>query len=464
MAITNLYIQSGGNDMNAGTSTANAADVTSTNGSWDITADTFIATAATPFSAVTTSDWVSIYVDGTTSGAVYVAQVVSVNSGGLSVTLSTTAKYGTKPSASATGRSAKVNGAWASELAPVTMSTSVIPAATKVNWKQATYTIVASRTIAWAGATTKPLWFSGYNTTPGDLDADTTNALSKPVLALNSTFQLTTSGTYQIWSSFSITGSISDWPWSFGGTNSYMVRCRVDNASSNSLAYALLLNANGVSCYYCWFRSPTTATSKGVIFFNAANISIIGCVAEGGGLAGFNVGSQSGVISTSIALNNTGSGILLSTGNAHIERNTIYNPTVDGIKWSGTPGGTTLNSIVSNLLSNCGGYGVNNASGTATGNIRRSCNDYFSCTSGSENGFGDWPSFFGQTDSSAVVTSSTDMTPQAGRNARNNGFPGVFEGGGALGSQINGAWDIGSVRHPDPTGGSGGQAVSIFGG
>lgn len=425
--------------MNAGSSTANAADVTSTNGSWDITADTFIATAATPFSAVTTNDWVSIYGDGVTTGAVYVAQVVSVNSGGLSITLSTTAKYGTKPSASATGRSAKVNGAWASELplAAGGLASTTVPASTKINIKQATYTIVASRTISMAGTTTAPLWFSGYNTTPGDLDNDTTNTLSKPVFAFNSTFLLTTSGTYQTWSGLSITGSRTGSIWAPSGTNQKVVRCRSENTSSNAAATACTPGA--VFFFYCWFKVPTTATHA-IVPTNSSRM--FGCVVENSDY--FDNGAGTGPLVQTVFLNSSGNGItVLGTSTSFLVGCTVYNCTGDGVKWTATPGGQGY--IVGCLFSNCGGWGINNASGANTNLIARISNDFYSCTSGNETGFGDSPAFFGQTESSQVVTSSTDMTPVPGSNARRNGFPIKFENQ-AFGSFQN----VGAVQQNDP--------------
>lgn len=446
--------------MNAGSTTANAADVTQTNGSWDITADTFIAAAATPFSGVTANvDYASIYVDGATTGAVYVALITAVNAGGLSVTLSTTIKYGTKPSASATARSCKVNGAWADETALVALGSGAVPQSTKVNWKQATYTITATRTIALAGTTTAPLWISGYNTTPGDLDADITNSLSKPILALNSTFTFTWSGVYQYWSNLSITGSRSGTILTVSGTGTQLERIRADNTSANAAAIAFTATTALLQVAYCWFRTPTTATTTGTVL---CSIGIIarGTVFEGGGLAGINCGAQDVTLINCIGINNTGSGVLLSTGRLRCSGLTIYNASVDGVKWSGTP--TSGSYIDSSVFELCGGWGINNASGANTGNVLRTCNDFHSCTLGQETGFGDVPAFFGQTDSSTIVTSSTDMTPVSGTNARSKGFPGIFENGGVLVSQASYA-DIGAVRHIDPSGGSGTTLIGIIG-
>lgn len=458
MAFTNLYIQSGGNSMNAGSSTANAADVTSTNGSWDITADTFIATAATPFSAVTTNDWVSIYADGTTTGVVYSAQVVSINSGGLSVTLSTTAKYGTKPSASATARSAKVNGAWADETALVQLGATTIPAATKVNWKQATYTLTTNRTIALAGTTLLPLWISGYNTTPGDLDNDTTNSLTKPALSLNSTFQLSTTGAYQIWSSFNVTGTRTGTIWQMSGAGSVTLRCRSENTSANAGAIAFTPATATQLVAYCWFKCPTTATTTGAVSV-AIGSTLIGCVAEGGGLAGFNGAATSSLYINCIGYLNTGAGFLASTGGARLFNCTVYGATVDGVKWSGTP--PTSSAVVGCLFAGVSGgaaitNGINNASGANTGNMFRSCNDYYNVTN-SEVGFGDSPAWFGQTDSAFPLTGATDMTPITGSNALTHGFPGIFENESYSSYVSNGAvTPSGAGVYP--------SAVFIFGG
>lgn len=432
--------------MNAGSSTANSADVTSTNGSWDITANTFIATAATPFSAVQVGDWASIYPDGTSTGAVYVAQVTTINSGGLSITLSTTAKYGTKPSSGATGKSCKINGAWASELAPVALGSGSVPAATKVNWKAGTYTITASRTIALTAVTTTGLWFSGYNTTPGDLDSDTTNGLTKPLLAFNATFAMTASGNRQRWSGFNVTGAISGTLWNQAGAFQVYQRVRWENTSSNAGAVAVT-STTGATFAYCWMKTPITATTSGTcISTSAVGLLFIGCVLEGGGIAGLNLGTTSAVCQGCVFLNNKGSGILMSLGAISALQCVFYGATVDGIKISSTPSGAILSSVVGCLFSGLNGStattnGINNASGTNTGNFYRACNDYYNVTN-PEVGMGDYSATFGQTDSSPVVTSATDMTPVAGSNALAHGFPGVFEN-----QTFTSYVDIGAVQH-----------------
>ena len=86
--------------------------MTETNGDWDnATGDTFTAAAGTPFSGVSAGEFASVYLDAAGVG-VFVSRITAVGGGGASITLSTTARSGTKPSAGASGRSCKVGGAW----------------------------------------------------------------------------------------------------------------------------------------------------------------------------------------------------------------------------------------------------------------------------------------------------------------------------------------------------------------
>lgn len=428
MAFTSFFVVGGvGADINAGSTTGAAPNAAATGGSWTNASNTFVATGGTPFAGANVGDYVSVYVDGATV-TTYTAQITTVVSD-VSVVLSGTIKYGTAPTNGAANRSAVLGGAWNTEqvLAAGGLATFTVPQSTKINIKQATYTITASRTISMAGATTTPLWFSGYNTTPGDLDNDTTNGLSKPIFALNATFLLTTSGTHQIWSGLSVTGSRSGTIWTASGTSALYSRIRSDNTSANAAAFAF--SATGTGLYqYCYFKVPSTATTTGVVSVGAGAQVYVGCVADTGGLAGFNSATTTNIVYYNcVAINNTGAGFLSSTGTVRMLNCTVYNSTVDGYKASGTPGATV--EIIGCLFvsgSNTMTNGINNASGTNTNLIVRSCNDYFDVTN-PEVGMGDSPSFFGQTEGSSPIVSSTDMTPISTSDAYEDGFPGIFE-------------------------------------
>jgi hypothetical protein len=449
MAFTNFYLDAGGNDMNAGSVQNHAAAAgPSTNGDWgNAAANRFTAASGTPFSAVNVNDWASVYVDGTTSGAVYVAQVTAVNAGGASIDLSTTAKYGTAPSNSATGRSCRVGGSWLSEF-PLTTLTGTVPASTKINFNN-NLTITASRTIALAGLTTAPLWFSGYNTNPGDLDNDTTNSLAKPIWTFNANFGLVTSGAHQIWSGLSVKGNASGVVWQSSSQSLMMSRCRVENTSSNAAAYAFQPTFTNTIAY-SYFKAPSTGTTNGVVVANGTGSTYLGCVFDGGGLAGLNLANNQNLVVRCVFLTNTGAGILCNSAQARIMGCTFYGATVDGVKWTGAPAAGA--SVVGCLFSGVNGgaattNGINNASGTNTNLVFRACNDYYNVTN-REVGFGDSPEFFPQTDSSPVATSATNLTPVATANARARGFPGLFEN-----ALFSGYSDIGAVQsHPPPFG------------
>jgi hypothetical protein len=453
MAFTNFYLIAGGAgsaDINAGSSIGAAQAAATTNGSWSTVTGIFTAASGTPFAATVVGDYASIYVDGATV-AVFVAKVLTVTSSSIIVVDVATIKYGTAPSTSVTGRSCVINGSWNTEQVLASLTTTV-PQSTKINIK-GNLTITASRTFALAGAATTPLWFSGYNTTPGDLDSDTTNSLAKPIWTLNATFSINATGALQIWSGISIVGNRSGVVWQQNVNSLHLTsRCRFENTSSNSGAIAYTQNGNPGTMQYCWFKTPATATAQPVVATLGTG-QLIGCVAEGGGQVSFQpTGSNATIFINCISLNCAGIGFLFSTGASRLYGCVIYNSTSDAIKWTGTP--AIGAAVVGCLFATIGGIGINNASGTNTTNVVRACNDYFSCSGGNEVGFGDSPAFFGQTESGSPITSATNMTPVAGSNAINNGFPGIFEN-----ESFSSYPAIGAVQ---PLA-AGGVAIAIFG-
>lgn len=429
MAFTNFYLVAGGSgalDNNAGSSTG-SRQVQTTGGTWVGATNTFTAASGTPFASTVAGDYASVYVDGGTV-TTYVAKVATVTSSTV-IVLDGTIKYGTAPSDGVNTRSCSINGAWATEqvLAAGGLAGTTVPQSTKINIK-GNLTVTASRTISMAGATTTPLWFSGYNANPGDLDNDTTNSLAKPTWTFNSTLSFTTSGTHQAWSGISLVGTAAGVFWTASSTVGFLSRFRVENTSANAAAVALRINSNGVTAAYGWCKCPTSATTTGVIQISGITV-LSGVTAEGGGIAGFNCSSNATRLYDCIGLSNTGASVLASTAVVQIVGFTSYAATVDGVKWTGTPG--TGSCVIGSLFNGANGgsattNGINNASGTNTNIVYRSCNDYYNVTN-PEVGFGDSPAWFGQTDSNPVVVSATNLTPRASANAKNNGFPGVFE-------------------------------------
>jgi len=456
MAFTNFYLVAGGTgaaDINAG-STTGAAAYGSTSGNWDGTSVFTPTDGSTPASTVASGDYVSIYVNGgTVTGCVAKVSTVAAGVNG-AITIDTSFIYGTRPSSGTGTRSLKAGGAWNTEqvLAAGGLATFTVPQSTKINIT-GNLTITASRIFSMAGATTAPLWFSAYSIggTPGDLDNDTTNALTKPLWTVSGNFLLTASGAHQSWSGLSSTGSRNANIWAISAANIRLIRCRVTNTNSgtSTKAVAYGVNGQGASSYYCYFKTPSTATADGIVSTVASSVTFHGCVFDTGGQSGVNGTSGLNIFRRCVFLLNP-IGVLLTTGEVIASDCTFYGCATDGIKWSGTPataGSSFPGSDISGCLfsglngSTATTNGINNASGTNTNAIFRTNNDYYNVTN-TEVGMGDAFAFFPQTDSSAVATSATDMTPVSGSNARQHGFPGIFEN-----ETFSSYPDIGSVQH-----------------
>ena len=168
MAFTEFYCQTTGSNLNAGSSTADAALFTFTNGNWDATTGIFIAIGA-DLSAITVGMFASVYIDGASVG-VFVGVITEVDDALDTITVSLSAKSGTAPTTSATGRSIKVGGAWkgpnAAEAFPFNFVQNTLTDSSsnplRVNFKNGdTYSITAAITQANAG----PIVYQGYTTT-----------------------------------------------------------------------------------------------------------------------------------------------------------------------------------------------------------------------------------------------------------------------------------------------------------
>lgn len=440
---TEFYVQATGDNRNAGSTTADAASVTVTNGDWgNAAANRYTAPSGTPFSAVQIGEWASIYLDAATS-AVYIAQVTAINAGGASIDLSATIKIGTAPANGATGRSCKIGGAHASEI-PWATFTGSIPLSVRVNVKAATYTVVTNRTFSLNGTTAFQLWFRGYNTTIGDCDLD--RSLTPPLLALNATFQFTMNGTHQKWSSFDITGNRSGTIAVWQGSSVFQVRS--ENTSSNSSAIAI--SSSSLQCVFvaCWAKVPATATGNGA-FTNTTTCTYIDCVAIGGGRAGFFHNVSASLFMVGCVARDGVIGLeTVSTGTSIVFGCTFKNMSSDGIRLNATP---ARSAFMSNLCSDIGGVGIKNNTGTNTNFIQRYCNAFYNCTGGNESGFGDSPSLFEITEPSQPITSSTDMTPVATALAIAAGMPPGLMPNEAYRSYL----DIGAVQRQAASGAGG---------
>ncbi len=425
MAYTDFYIQTTGDDMNAGSSTSNTASATSTNGAWSTVTNIFTAASGTPFAGVSVGDYASIYVDGATGGAVYVAQITAKTN--TTITLSATVKMGSAPTTNATARTAKVNGAWGS----MAIFTSLGTAATsglgsmRINVKAGTYAnTTTSRNFNLTATTTAPVWIRGYNTTPGD--RDTTPTLTPPSITYTTGLQ-TVGGSFLHISHLYITGANTGRQVAISGNNLYFDRCQFENTNAAAASSASLYSGSLTSFSRCWFSSTSTATRS-----HQQSVSVStpyhGCVFTGGGAGLEYTGSTSGtlVLSNCVFRACGGNGLLLSNGLGDL---VAINCTFRGCGGDAIAITTSLllGTIASCLFASNTGWGINNSSGANIDTVQRLGNDYWSNSSGTETGMGDAPSLNELSETADPHQSSTNMTLVGRASARFGGQPGLFE-------------------------------------
>lgn len=170
-SFTELYVQSGGSNLNAGSDSTNSASITYASGNWVAGTGVFTVASGDPASAgVASGQWASVYPDGS-SETVFVGRVTASSS--TTITVSLAAKSGTAPTDGTGNRTLKIGGAWAGPNGTVdfpfnfvqnthTNSSGNVP---WVNIKGGTaYSVTDGITHANAG----PLGWSGYTTTVRD--------------------------------------------------------------------------------------------------------------------------------------------------------------------------------------------------------------------------------------------------------------------------------------------------------
>lgn len=176
VTFTELYVQTTGSNLNAGSTTTDAALATYTSSAvlgWNSGTGVFEVASGDPVAdGVTVGMFASIYVTSGATVATFIARITAVSS--TAVTVSLTAKSGTAPSTDTAGLTTmKVGGAHKGPNGAVsfplgftaatqTDASSHVP---RVNIKNGvTYSVTAAMTHGVAG----PIVFQGYTATPGD--------------------------------------------------------------------------------------------------------------------------------------------------------------------------------------------------------------------------------------------------------------------------------------------------------
>jgi len=171
MAYTEFYVQTTGSNLNAGSTTANAASLTYASGNWVAATGVFTVASGNPTSdGVAVGDFASVYADGATATA-FVGRVTARDA--TTITVSLTAVSGTPPADGTGNRTLKIGGAWAGPSGAVIFPfgfvvgtmTNAAGDPTRVNVKNGvTYSYSSALTSPNLGALT----WQGYTSTPGD--------------------------------------------------------------------------------------------------------------------------------------------------------------------------------------------------------------------------------------------------------------------------------------------------------
>lgn len=367
MALTEFYCQSGGNNVNAGSTTNNTAAYTSTSGNWSTVTNQFTPVdGSTPASTVSVGDFASVYIDGATT-AVYIGRVTVVAAGvNGPITVSNTIKAGTAPTTASGTRSIKVGGAWLGGSAGATFPFSLAGGfgaclniagdRPRINLKNdQTYTYTTSQTfVNQTGVTVQ-----GYTGSPGDGGKATLT---------NSTVAAT---------GFTIAGGVFA-DLIFVNTGGSSTQSLVSFAT-NQTSFYRVVNHGARGTGFSGGTTPSSFTEVEVYDFNKSNTSgksgidviadakLQNCIirdASGGNCTGLRIGGSgvgSASVQNSIFADLGGSAIVAlssSSGPINIVNNDFYNCTGDALNLTSDVAGAFHVIRNNNFIKN-GGKAIN---------------------------------------------------------------------------------------------------------
>jgi hypothetical protein len=403
MAHTEFYCQSGGSNLNAGSTTDNAAIFTFTGGDWVSTTGVFTAAGAN-LSGISAGMFASVYIDGA-SVAVFVGRITAVDDGADTITVSLTAKMGTAPGNGTGNRTIKVGGAWKgpndNQLWPIGVIAGTLTNASddmlRINFKNdAIYSVTATGPQSLAG----PFILQGYTTTPGDLG----KAIIDGGVAGTS---------YIIWNITSANAVVSDFEVRnngatasatglvVSGTSSLATRCVVHDVRGIGLQASRAVECEAYSC-----NTSNTANLGGMQLTHGYR-----CISHhnstGSNCHGFLL--VNAFLFACIADSNAGNGCITITANGTLINCDMYNNTLSGFNGTNSAAAGFICAINSNFIKN-GGYGAVRSGSLTVNGI------FINCGFGSgtqANSSGDVSGFSGGAVEVGKVVYGADVTPWA---------------------------------------------------
>jgi hypothetical protein len=405
MAYVDFYCQTTGSNLNAGTSTSDTAVVTvagtySYSGNGGVV--TFTATSGTPFSAVSVGMWASVC-SASDTVTTFVSKILSIGGSGASITFAVddgppsyafigsffsfnSGQFGTNLSATV-----RVGGAWAS---PVPVLNAAISGTIsggfntlvyysvgtpRLNIKAGTYSSSVSWTFGVSGASAKaPVFWRGYNATPGDLD-NVANPGTHPLISFSSTASLSILA-YNRLENIDITTSGTANPLvSVSGLGVMLTRCRVTATSG-----AITIAGAGFDAWACYFATTSTTITNTYCGSNGGLPRFLQCVFQGG-LYNVTLGYQGSFLEC--VLKNPTSHHVYSTAASQgsiFHRPTFYNSgaSADAINIASNIQYLTISYPI---FANISRYAINVPDTSFVG-LRIVGADYYSITSGQLNG------------------------------------------------------------------------------
>lgn len=359
-AYTEFYCQTTGSNLNAGSTTADAALVTETGGDWVAGTGVFTKAGAN-LSAITVGMFASVYIDGATVG-VFVGRITAVDDTADTVTVSLTTKSGTAPVDGTANRTIKVGGAWkgpnAAESFPFNFVQNTMLNASghvpRVNIKSGTtYSITAAMTHANAG----PMVWQGYTTTAGDggrcvIDGGTSGA-SYVLLTYSAVDGAIADCMFQ---NNGATGSASGM--TFSGSRSSIRRCVFNSVRGVGLDVTAVVIVVECEAYAC---NQSNTAAFGGIRSNQTGTLIRRCVSHdnaGSNGHGFVV-TGSANLDSCISDSNGGEGAYSNGSMFHAVNSDFYNNAGDGVDILSA---TATHVYIENCsFVNNGGFGVNSS-------------------------------------------------------------------------------------------------------
>jgi hypothetical protein len=293
----------------------------------------------------------------------------------------------------------------------------------RINILKGTHALGASDlTFADTGTTSAIIWWRGYDTTIGDIDAD--NSLTKPAVTFT-TGRFIVSGNLQWFSNLNISGAqvtASSGQVTASGADLNFIRCRVEDTAANANGNAWRMAGVRNTLFGCWGKATSSAN---VYLPTTTNAYFNGCHAEGGS-NGFQLNGASGKVVNCVADSPAADGINVSGSDTQIEHCSIYNATGDGIEVDSATEKTTVSNTIIYLWS---GSAINGSAGS-TGNVMLFNNAYMDDDADTVlTNILESQQWGAVTEVSAPFTNagSDDFSLVSGALSKGTGFPGAFE-------------------------------------